>query len=61
MIEAGSGGAALEVLDEQPAIDLMLLDFAMPGMNGAEVAEEVRRGGPPCRSCSSPATPTSTR
>jgi CheY-like chemotaxis protein len=47
VIEAGSGGAALEALDQNAAIDLLLLDFAMPGMNGAEVAREVRaRRGP---------------
>jgi CheY-like chemotaxis protein len=42
VIEAGSGGAALEILDTRTAIDLMLLDFAMPGMNGAEVAKEAK-------------------
>jgi signal transduction histidine kinase/CheY-like chemotaxis protein len=41
VVEAGSGGAALEVLDRQSEIDLLLVDFAMPGMNGAEVAREV--------------------
>ena len=41
VIEAGSGGAALEVLDGQK-IDVVLLDFAMPGMNGAEVEREIR-------------------
>jgi len=38
VVEAGSGGAALEILDSHRRIDLLLLDFAMPGMNGAEVA-----------------------
>ena len=49
VIEAGSGGAALEVLDRETDIDLLLVDFAMPGMNGAEVAREVhaRRPGLP--------------
>jgi CheY-like chemotaxis protein len=49
VVEAGSGGAALDLLDRQSKIDLLLVDFAMPGMNGAEVAREVhaRRPGLP--------------
>jgi CheY-like chemotaxis protein len=46
VIEAGSGGAALEALDNNAAVDLVLLDFAMPGMNGAEVAQEIRTRRP---------------
>ena len=42
VVEAGSGGAALEALDRHERIDVVLLDFAMPGMNGAEVAREVK-------------------
>jgi CheY-like chemotaxis protein len=42
VVEAGSGGAALDILDQHEEIDLLLLDFAMPGMNGAEVAREAR-------------------
>jgi signal transduction histidine kinase len=38
VLEAGSGGAALELIEREPKIDLMIADFAMPGMNGAEVA-----------------------
>ena len=38
VLEAGSGGAALDILQREPAIDLLIVDFAMPGMNGAEVA-----------------------
>ncbi|MBS0363974.1 MAG: response regulator [Proteobacteria bacterium] len=38
VLQAGSGGAALDILDRGGRIDLMLLDFAMPGMTGAEVA-----------------------
>jgi signal transduction histidine kinase/ActR/RegA family two-component response regulator len=41
VLEAGSGGAAFEMLDGAH-VDLALLDFAMPGMNGAEVAKEIR-------------------
>jgi CheY-like chemotaxis protein len=46
VIEAGSGGAALDVLDRHSEIDLMMIDFAMPGMNGAEVAREARARRP---------------
>lgn len=42
VVEAGSGAAALELLGQRPAVDLMLVDFAMPGMNGAEVARLAR-------------------
>ena len=38
VVEAGSGGAAIEILDRGHAVDLLLVDFAMPGMNGVEVA-----------------------
>ncbi len=41
VLEVGSGGAALEILDRETNIDLALLDFAMPGMNGMEVARQV--------------------
>ncbi|ABD90411.1 PAS domain-containing protein [Rhodopseudomonas palustris] len=50
VIEAGSGGAALDILERDPApFDLMVIDFAMPGMTGAEVAREaqLRRPGMP--------------
>ena len=40
--EAGSGGAALDVLEREPDIDLLIADFAMPGMNGAELARLAR-------------------
>ncbi|HET7679793.1 MAG TPA: response regulator [Xanthobacteraceae bacterium] len=40
VLEAGSGGAALDLLEREPNINLMLVDFAMPGMNGAEVARQ---------------------
>jgi signal transduction histidine kinase/CheY-like chemotaxis protein len=41
VVEAGSGGAALDLLGRAD-IDMALLDFAMPGMNGAELAKEIR-------------------
>jgi signal transduction histidine kinase len=42
VVEAGSGGAALDLLDRDPEIALALIDFAMPGMSGAEVARRLR-------------------
>jgi signal transduction histidine kinase/CheY-like chemotaxis protein len=42
VVKIGSGGAALDLLDRQSNIDLVLLDFAMPGMSGVEVARQVQ-------------------
>ena len=42
VIEVGSGGGALDLLDRDAQIDLVILDFAMPGMNGTEVARQMR-------------------
>ena len=42
VIEAGSGGAALDMAQRHDRIDAMVLDFAMPGMNGADLARELR-------------------
>ncbi|HEV2623273.1 MAG TPA: PAS domain-containing protein [Frateuria sp.] len=46
VLEAGSGGAALDLLDRAPQVDLLVADFAMPGMNGAEVARQARSRRP---------------
>lgn len=44
-VEAEDGPAALERLaDQRP--DVVILDFAMPGMNGAELAQEMDRRHP---------------
>jgi PAS domain S-box-containing protein len=45
VIEAEDGPTGLAALDAH-APDLMMLDFAMPGMNGAEVARQAREGRP---------------
>jgi PAS domain S-box-containing protein len=49
VIERGSGAAALELILAGERFDLMVVDFAMPGMNGAELvaAVETRRPGLP--------------
>jgi signal transduction histidine kinase len=46
VLEAGSGGAALDLIEREPRIDLLIADFAMPGMNGAEVARLARARRP---------------
>jgi PAS domain S-box-containing protein len=46
VLEAGSGGAALDLLDRTPQVDLLVADFAMPGMNGVEVAQQARARRP---------------
>jgi signal transduction histidine kinase len=45
VLEAGSGGAALDLLERAP-VDLMIVDLAMPGMSGAELARRVRAKWP---------------
>jgi CheY-like chemotaxis protein len=39
--EAGSGGVALDLLNREKSFDLVVLDFAMPGMNGMDLAREI--------------------
>ena len=46
VIEAGSGSAALDMVETHDRIDAMVLDFAMPGMNGGELARELRTRRP---------------
>jgi signal transduction histidine kinase/CheY-like chemotaxis protein len=40
--EAESGEACLEMLNQDPRFDLILLDFAMPGLNGTDTARRIR-------------------
>ncbi len=40
VLEAASGQAALDVLSEE--VDVLLTDYAMPGMNGAQLAQVAR-------------------
>jgi signal transduction histidine kinase len=44
--EAGSGGAALDLLEREPNVGLIIIDFAMPGMNGAELTRLVQAKRP---------------
>ena len=42
MIKAPSGAAALDVLKSDKPVDLMITDYAMPGMTGLQLAEAAR-------------------
>ena len=46
VIEAGGGAEALEVLGRDRRFDLLVIDFAMPLMNGSQLAAEVRQRWP---------------
>ena len=41
-MEVGSGGAALDLLSREASVDLVMLDFAMPGMNGMDLARQMQ-------------------
>ncbi len=41
VLAVGSGGAALDLLERNDSVDLALLDYAMPGMNGVEVSKQI--------------------
>ncbi len=46
VIQAASGDEALRLLDAHPAIDGMVADFAMPGMNGVDLARHAQTARP---------------
>lgn len=50
ILEAGSGASALSMLAERPDVDLLVVDYAMPGMSGLETATRARAMRPnlPC-------------
>jgi CheY-like chemotaxis protein len=43
VIEANSGDRALEILRQDRAIDLLVTDYSMPRMNGAQLAAAARQ------------------
>jgi CheY-like chemotaxis protein len=49
VIEAASASAALGLLDANPTVDLLILDFAMPRMSGIELLARARAKRPEIR------------
>lgn len=43
VLKASTGADALKLLQGNAAVDLMITDYAMPGMNGLQLAEEARK------------------
>jgi PAS domain S-box-containing protein len=44
--EAQSGAHALKLLESDSPFDIVVTDYAMPGMNGFELAQRIRRSNP---------------
>jgi PAS domain S-box-containing protein len=49
VVEANSGRQALSILDKGEPFDLMITDYSMPGMNGAELSREALSRRPDLR------------
>jgi len=49
VLEVSSGNAALDLLDAHHAIDLLVVDFAMPKMSGTQLLERARVAHPELR------------
>jgi CheY-like chemotaxis protein len=45
-IGASSGEEALKALEQSPGVDLVVTDYAMPGMTGSQLAAEVHKRSP---------------
>jgi CheY-like chemotaxis protein len=45
VFEAADGNTALEILDEQADIEVILLDLRLPGRDGWEILTELRNAG----------------
>lgn len=56
VLAASSGRGGLEILTAH-AVDLVVLDYAMPGMNGPQVASAIKRMCPQTRHRLAPSAP----
>jgi CheY-like chemotaxis protein len=45
-VEASSGEKALKILASGTPVDLVMTDYAMPGMTGADLAQRIRKSHP---------------
>lgn len=45
-IESSSGQAALDMLEARPEVDIVVIDYLMPGMNGLQLAARMRAQRP---------------
>ena len=54
VLEASSAADALQRLASGNEFDVIVTDYAMPGMNGLDLATEIKRINPSCRSFSRP-------
>ena len=45
VVEADSGFAALDYLDQDDNFDCILLDYSMPGLNGGQTLDKIRGNG----------------
>jgi len=46
VLTSNSGGEAMETVDKNPNLEVMILDVKMPGMDGLEVLKEMRKKYP---------------
>jgi CheY-like chemotaxis protein len=46
VVEAADGSSALDILKADDQLDLLIADFAMPGMTGTDLADKAREVRP---------------